>query len=63
MTVEDLNKILNQCGFDIILNEKPVNSNYSSKIFLQIAHNAIDKMNLVNAIRFLAIAIFLLENE
>lgn len=62
MQVKDLNKILERCGFGADLYEKPINSNHSSEIFLQMARNATDKVDLINAIRYLAIAIYLLEN-
>lgn len=75
MLVKDLNEILKRCGFNSALNEKPVNSGYPSKIFLQMAHDVMltkpvpekfekwtkSTAHLAEAIRYIAIAIYLLE--
>ena len=76
MVVKDLNEILDRCGFKFI-DEKPILVPGSSQVFLQMVHEAIknepkpekfeewtnDTANIAKAIRYLAIAIYLLENE
>ncbi len=69
MLVKDLNEILKRCGFELV-DEKLVNDNGPSHEFLQMAINRIKPKEWTNniddiivAIRYLSIAIFLVENE
>lgn len=77
MLVKDLNKILKRCGFDFI-DEKLINTlDCSSQVFLEMAYVMMlpkptpkkfekwtnNATRMAEAIRYLAIAIYLLENK
>ena len=72
MQVKDLNDVLKRCGFNTALNEKPINIPVTQRIFLKMASNIVnnetvthvnDVGRIAESIRFLAIAIYLLESD